>query len=199
MALPLPISQPTPQVRPATPRKRHLAPASAPEAQPRRNPIVLAIIGVVALLAIFATQLALSIAISQNAYQTDNLILEERELSRAQRELQQDVDLLASPQYLSQEALKLGMVQNTQPAYLRLESATLVGDLKQQTMAPRANLIANAALTELLHPGSTHQQSSATAKAETANDTPAAVVEAAPPKPTGPVAWNGKLAAPDTH
>lgn len=210
MALPKRLPAIAPLHRPSEPPVRHLAPAATPASKPRRNPIVLATIGVIALLAILGAQLGLSIAISENAYQTDNLILAEVELAREQRALEQDVEMLASPQYLSQEALKLGMVQNTQPAFLRLESSALVGDLKQQTMAPRANLIANVALSQMLHPESRDREAAPvtdadaaaggdTQAAPAAGDTSAAAVEAAKPKPTGPIPWNGKLAAPETH
>lgn len=188
MALPSPVEHlplPIPHEKPAVP---HLQPVPSTSPRPRRSPLALAIICVISLLGILSLQLWLSVATSAGAYVTDELIVQERELLREERAMQQRVDMFASPQHLSEEASSLGMVQNARPAYLKLEDQTLVGDLNQQSQAPRTNVIANAALSALTAaPVASHETTEdATGKPE-------------PVTPQGPLPWDGILQAPQTR
>lgn len=198
MALPSPIGHiPLPE-DPEQLRKPHLRPVPEGRGRRRRSPLVLAMICVLSLLGILAMQLWLSLATSAGAYVTDELIVQERELIRVERAMQQRVDMLASPQHLSEEAAKLGMVQNTRPAYLRLDSKTLVGDLHQQSEAPRVNLIANAALASLTSPAPATTGPRADDQAE-GGEASAETGKPEREKPSGPVAWDGPLNAPQTR
>ena len=171
---------------------RHLRPVpnARPAQRAKRSPLTGALVAVGVVLAIFATQLGLSIAISQGAYESRALEVEQRDLGRVERVLSQNVDKLASPQNLAENAAALGMVQNSRPATLRLSDGAVLGALQSETTAASGNLIPNATLESmpvvdaagLLVPRNTGQ---------------AAGAQAADMKP--PVRWTGKLPAPDTH
>lgn len=178
-------AQPTPRERPhlrpvrtSTPRRRGLSPLVA-------GLTCAAIVG-----AIFVAQLGLSIAVSEGAYETRALELEQRDLMRVERVLTQNVDMLASPQNLAENAAKLGMVQNATPATLRLSDQKVVGSLDPRTSAVQDNLVPNATLTNL-------PVVNAEGLLVTRSDGQAAAdaAEAA----AAPVPWQGALPAPDTH
>ena len=174
--------------------ERHLrpVPTAHPGARSRRgrNPMLAAFGCVAVVLAILATQLGLSIAVSEGAYEVRALEIEQRDLARVERVLSQNVDKLSSPQNLADNAAKLGMVQNAAPATLRLSDHKVLGSLKARTSQVGANLVPNSALEGLpvvnaeglLVPRNGGQ---AAAVAETAG--------------AAPVTWRGKLPVPDTH
>lgn len=182
-----------PATPPASP-ERHLRPVqpALPAARPGRgrSPLMVALTSVGIVLAILATQLGLSIAVSKGAYEVRALELEQRDLSRVERVLSQNVDKLSSPQNLAENAGKLGMVQNTAPAELRLSDHKVLGSLTSKTTAVKENLVPNSALKGLpvvdadglLVPRNSGK-AAATAKVASG----------------APVAWRGKLPAPDTH
>lgn len=149
------------------------------------------LLGAIVSLAIVAvlliTQLGLSIATSEGAYETANLKLEERDLLRVERVLSQNVEKLASPQNLSAEAGDLGMVLNSSPAYLRLSDTTILGDLAMKTHEPTENSVPNELLTELPAVNAAELQ------------TPKPVEAKAPIAPAKPVVWEGQLPAPVTR
>ena len=175
---------------PATPSpERHLRPA-APLRRAGFSPLVGALASVGIVLAILAAQLGLSIAISQGAYEVRALEIEQRDLGRVERLLSQNVDKLASPQNLAENAAQLGMVQNVRPATLRLSDGAVLGTLESVTTEVRGNLVPNSTLasmpvvddTGLLGPRSAGLAG------------PGATESVVPP-----VRWEGKLPAPVTH
>ncbi|MBL3700102.1 hypothetical protein [Leucobacter luti] len=183
---------PARQGDPASPSERHLRIApEAPDAARRAglSPLLGSLVAVGVILVILAVQLGLSIAISQGAYEARALEVEQRDLGRVERVLSQNVDKLASPQNLAENAAALGMVQNTRPATLRLSDGAVLGALDSETSEARGNLVANATLGDmpvvdaagLLVPRA--GQAASTQAAETA----------------APVRLKGKLPAPNTH
>jgi hypothetical protein len=98
--------------------------------------------------AILAAQLILSIFTSQGAYEVSSLELEQRDLLRVERVLSQNVEKLASPQNLAENAAKLGMAVNATPAYLRLSDGAVLGEVATRTQAAAANTVANELLTD---------------------------------------------------
>lgn len=171
------------------PAERHLR-AAQPRPRRKRSPLVGALIAVGVVLGIFATQLGLSIAVSQGAYETRALELEQRDLLRVERVLQQNVEKLSSPQNLAENAVQLGMVQNAHPASLRLSDAAVLGTLESNTSDVQENLVPNATLDSMPvvdADGLLVQRDDDEAAAATAG-------EAAPPVP-----WQGELPAPKTH
>lgn len=169
---------------PARPRHLRLAPAA--QRKLGRSPVVASLVAVGIVLAILATQLGLSIAISQGAYEARALEVEQRDLSRVERVLSQNVGKLSSPQNLAENATALGMVQNARPATLRLSDGVVLGALESVTSDPRGNIVPNSTLESmpvvdaegLLVPRSASTQAVSSAV---------------------PVRWKGKLPAPNTH
>lgn len=173
------------------PGERHLTPVEAlPRRRRRPSALAGALTSVGIVLAILATQLGLSIVVSRGAYETRALELEQRDLLRVERVLSQNLDKLASPQNLAENAARLGMVQNATPATLRLSDSAVLGDLTPRTSAVRGNLIANATLTNL---------PVVDADGLLVERNAGQAGEAAAVSSTAPVPWEGKLPAPDTH
>lgn len=171
-------------------RERHLRAVpstSARRSRWRDTKLFAGISAAVIIMVIFTVQLGLSIAVSEGAYESSALKLEERDLMRVERVLNQNVDKLASPQNLADNAGALGMVQNSNPATLRLSDNVVLGDLTQRTSQVEPNLVPNATLDTL-----------------PVVDAAGLLVsrDGAAPAPAGntePVAWEGALPAPDTH
>ncbi|QZY51875.1 hypothetical protein [Leucobacter tenebrionis] len=172
------------------PGERHLRLAEAPKPAKRRmsSPLLGGLVAVGVVLVILATQLGLSIAISQGAYEARALEVEQRDLARVERVLAQNVDKLSSPQNLAENAAALGMVQNARPATLRLSDGAVLGALESQTSEVRGNLVPNSTL-----------ESMPVVDAEGLL-VPRGAVGGAQQQPTEPaVRWKGKLPAPDTR
>ena len=173
--------------------ERHLRLAQPPVRSGRRaglSPLVgsLAAVGVV--LVILAVQLGLSIAVSQGAYEARALEVEQRDLSRVERVLSQNVDKLASPQNLAENAAALGMVQNAPPATMRLSDGAILGKLDAPTTEARGNLVPNSTLESM-------PVVDAKGLLVDRDRAPAAASQKA--STDAPVRWKGKLPAPNTH
>ena len=172
-----------PQIRP------HLRPVPAPQAK-RKSPLAGALTAVAIVLSILFAQLGLSIAVSQGAYEARALQAELRDLTRVERVLSQNAEKLASPQNLAENAVRLGMVQNTTPATLRLSDGAVLGTIAGGTAAVTANSVPNSTLAGI-----------PVVNADgllTVRDSEKAAL-AADAKQTTPVAWEGLLPAPNTH
>ncbi|MGK9146865.1 hypothetical protein KXS11_04455 [Plantibacter flavus] len=116
-----------PQPERTAPERRHIR-AVLPGALARTRPRPMyAVIVVGAVVAIVAGQLLLSVGLSQGAYQIQQLEGEQVELSRTSAALAEDLDRLASPQYLAVNAQALGMIGNSLPSYLRLSDGAVLG------------------------------------------------------------------------
>ncbi len=104
--------------------ERHIE--AVPRARRRAKPKVAYVLVIVGgLFAIYLAQLLLSIALSQGAYQISSLQLQQRELSRTQEALSEQLDVLTSPQHLANNALALGMAPGAHPEYLRLSDGSV--------------------------------------------------------------------------
>lgn len=183
-------------LRPAVPSpaapapERHLRPAAAPQRRAGFSPLIGALASVGIVLAILAAQLGLSIAISQGAYEVRALEIEQRDLGRVERLLSQNVDKLASPQNLAENAAQLGMVQNVRPATLRLSDGAVLGTLESVTTEVQGNLVPNSTLESM-----PVVDEAGLLVSRNAGLAGAAAAETAAP----PVRWEGKLPAPVTH
>jgi len=156
----------------------------------RLSPLVVALTGVGMILAILFAQLGLSIAVSEGAYEARALQSELRDLTRVERVLSQNTDKLASPQNLADNAVKLGMVQNTTPATLRLSDGAVLGTLGGPTAAVAGSLVPNATLEGL--PVVDADGLLTERNSEQAAQAAAAAAATAVP-------WEGPLPAPQTH
>lgn len=174
-----------------SPPERHLRPVRT-AARNRRglSPLLAAFIAVSIVVGIFGAQLGLSIAVSEGAYEARALELEQRDLLRVERVLSQNVDKLSSPQNLAENALQLGMVQNSTPATLRLSDGAVLGALNVSTSEVQSNSVPNATLENL-------PVVDADGLLVSRNDGQAAA--AAELAASTPVPWQGKLPAPVTH
>lgn len=181
-------SQPAP--RPDTrDRPRHLQLAQPGRA--RLSPGVVGLATGITAVLIIAAQLCLSMLQTADAYELDRLQVQQRDLSRVERTLQQSVEALASPQNLAENAAALGMVQNVQPAYLRLSDGAVLGaPAKEATEAAVSNTVPNATLggVPIVNENGEPTKRSAGQAAAAAGGASDA-----------PVVWKGNLPAPDTH
>ena len=122
-------------------------------AQRRARPrIVYAMATVGGLFALFLAQLFLSIVISDGAYEISALRIEQRNLTRVEQSLNEDLELLASPQNLATRAESLGMVMSpSTPMFLRLADGAVVGSASAGKAAAllgaNGSLVANSLLS----------------------------------------------------
>ncbi|PPG40708.1 hypothetical protein [Pseudoclavibacter sp. RFBA6] len=115
----------------AAPKKQAQSPrlrlVEAPSA--RRLPSLRSIMISLGILAgVFVTQLALSIAISQGAYEVSGLEQTQTELQREESAALEELSAMSSAQNLAVEATKLGMVPTDSQAFLQVGSASLATD-----------------------------------------------------------------------
>ncbi len=104
----------------------------APTSPPKLRYVVATLAGIFAIL---IGQLGLSIALGSGAYELRDL---ERQLAERNRDLSivsEEIGQLQDPQTLAQLAVTLGMVDDGDPAYLRLSDAHVIGS----TEAARAS------------------------------------------------------------
>ena len=111
----------------AAPRPRHIEIVPARGQKRARPRAVYALVTVAGLFAILVAQLLLSIVVSEGAYQIAGLQQEQRELTRDQQVLSEELQVLESPQHLAANAEALGMVTNSGTAYLRLADGAVLG------------------------------------------------------------------------
>lgn len=126
------MSLAAPQLRlPAVPhttpaRERTLRPLDRP--QPRRRPrLTYAIIALAGAALIGITQMALSIATTQDSFVVAELTQQNRELTWQAQAIEESIAGVSSPQVLASSADGLGMVVGGSPSYLRLSDGALVG------------------------------------------------------------------------
>lgn len=93
-------------------------------ARPR---LAYSLIIIAGLFAVLASQLLLSIALADGAYQISALRAEHKEVSRAQQSVTEDLNVLQSPQNLAARAESLGLVSNTSAVYLNLATGAVLG------------------------------------------------------------------------
>lgn len=172
------------------PRRRWLAPA--PDRMPRhrqRPRIVYAAVAIGGIAIIALAQLLLSIGLSDGAYQISSLQSQQKDLSRTNQALTEQLTAYSSPQNLVQNAQALGMVANGNTVYLRLSDGAVLGSPTAAT-AENAPISANQALVpnSLLQP----EQVVAAPVPDAASAPPTVA-----PDPTVP--WQGALPSPQTH
>jgi hypothetical protein len=120
--------------RPTSPGARpHVEPAPSIEIVPGRDQrrarpkVVYASVVVGGLGALMLSQLMLSIAVSDGAYAINSLQSQQKEQSRVVQQLNEELGRLSSPQNLAANAEALGMVQNTNPVWLRMSDGAVLG------------------------------------------------------------------------
>lgn len=115
-----------------------------------------AVVAVTSVFALLLAQLMLSIVLSDGAYQISALQSEQKQLARTEQALNEDLDLLASPQSLAMRAEGIGMVLGTNaPVFLRLSDGQVSGYPTPAAGAAGAigadgSLVANALLADVV-------------------------------------------------
>ncbi|WP_150306473.1 hypothetical protein [Planctomonas psychrotolerans] len=128
--------------------RRHIEIVSTRDQRKARPRTVYALLIVGALFAVLMSQLLLSIGLSDGAYAIQGLQQQQRELSRTQQVLTEDLERLSSPQNLAANAQALGMVSNAAPVYLRLSDRAVLGAPVAATAdAGAAPLVGNVLLS----------------------------------------------------
>lgn len=125
-ALRLELPQHSPAAIPQQPRRLDVVPTR--DQKSARPKSFYALVTVGGLFAILVAQLLLSIVVSNGAYQISALQQEQKELARDQQSLTEQLHVLESPQHLAANAEQLGMVTNSNTAYLRLSDGAVLGN-----------------------------------------------------------------------
>jgi len=154
------LPQRSPRIDEAEPRHVEIV---STRAQRRARPrIVYALATIGGLFALFLAQLLLSIRISDGAYEISALRVEQRDLTRVEQSLAEQLELLASPQNLATRAEGLGMVMSTStPMFLRLADGAVVGansgSKSGALLGKNGSLVANSLLVGMpeADPGTT--------------------------------------------
>lgn len=154
------LPQRSPRIDEAEPRHVEIV---STRAQRRARPrIVYALATIGGLFALFLAQLLLSILISDGAYEITALRVEQRDLTRVEQSLAEQLELLASPQNLATRAEGLGMVMSTStPMFLRLADGAVVGansgSKSGALLGKNGSLVANSLLVGMpeVDPGTT--------------------------------------------
>lgn len=117
----------SPALEPNGAPERHIT--AVPDAPAtRRRPRVTAVLTALGGLGVIVVaQLALGTALSHGAYELSALQVQDRELGWTLQDLNEDVQVVSSPQNIARQAEKMGMIVDGSPAYLRLSDSTVLG------------------------------------------------------------------------
>ena len=191
--------------RTSTQHPRHIEIVTS-RAQRRSRPrSFYAIIAVTSVFTLLLAQLMLSIVLSDGAYQISSLQNEQKQLARTEQALDEQLDLLASPQNLAASAESLGMVLGTNaPVFLRLSDGVVTGSPSPASGVAGAigadgSLVANALLGEpsvnlVGDPADAAAADSAVGGAPSGTTSNASV-----PSNSGPTNGAGQLPSPQTR
>lgn len=163
------------------------------QARPR---VLYALIATAALFVLLLTQLGVSIALSQGAYQISALQNTQTSLGRTQQKYSQKLQVLSSPQNIANNAAALGMVRNSNPVYLDLSTQKVYGTPTPAASDAAAsnNLVPNSLLkgVPVVTKGTRHGESTASSSS---------AAGAADSKSTGDsvASTPNQLAAPETR
>ncbi|MEO6201066.1 MAG: hypothetical protein ABIX44_07870 [Cryobacterium sp.] len=193
---------------PVAPAERRHIEAVLPRDQRKARPrIIYALTASAGMAAIVIAQLLLSVGISQGAYEISTLQASQVELGRTAESLSEDLVKVSSPQNLAANAAALGMVSNSNPAYLRLSDGAVLGAPGAAAGTPEARsgaagLVPNALLagvplvTDLPPAGAQGTGISGKGANGRAADAPATPAAAPAPAPAAPPSG---LPSPTTH
>src|SRR5690554_3368795 len=115
-----------PRQKPA-PDTRHIEIVTTRSQRRARPRLVFSLVIIAGLFAVLASQLLLSIALADGAYQISALQTQEKKLTRAQQAVTEQLNVLESPQNLASRAESLGLVSNNSAVYLDLATGAVMG------------------------------------------------------------------------
>jgi hypothetical protein len=107
--------------------RRHIEIVTSRSQRRARPRLAYSLVIIAGLFAVLASQLLLSIALADGAYQISALQVEQKELSRAQQSVTEELNVLESPQNLASRAESLGLVSNNSAVYLNLATGAVLG------------------------------------------------------------------------
>lgn len=107
--------------------KRHIEIVATRRQRLARPRLVYSLVIVGGLFAVLVSQLLLSIALADGAYQISALQSQQKELGRARQAVTEQLNVLNSPQNLAALAESLGMVSNSSAVYLNLADGAVLG------------------------------------------------------------------------
>lgn len=129
--------------RPAVSTRPH----SASPGAPKLRYIAVTLVGIFAILGV---QLMLSIAVSGGAYEIASLKGEMRQTEQKRQMVAEDINALVAPDTLAGLAASMGMVEDNNPAYLRLSDASVVGEAVPAPASSGAQLFPVTSGTETI-------------------------------------------------
>lgn len=124
LAFALPHHSPRHNPEPTT---RHIEIVATRKQRLARPRLVYSLIIVGGLFAVLVSQLLLSIALADGAYQISALQTQQKELGRERQAVTEELNVLNSPQNLAALAESLGMVSNSSAVYLNLADGAVLG------------------------------------------------------------------------
>lgn len=149
---PMTSAMPQPTLRPRAVSPVRAVPSLSTAAKIRaiftaRNVTVI----VVSIVLLVVGRLVLSVAIDANAYAIAAKAKESQNLGRDAQMIEEQLNVLNSPQHLSTVAHGLGMISNSNPAYLRISDGKVWGDpnVVGGSLIDRTN-VANALASTLI-------------------------------------------------
>lgn len=122
----LSLPERTPRHKPVA-DTRHIEIVTTRSQRRARPRLAFSFIIIAGLFAVLASQLLLSIALADGAYQISALQADQKELSRAQQSVTEELNVLESPQNLAARAESLGLVSNNSAVYLNLATGAVMG------------------------------------------------------------------------
>lgn len=208
-----PLQARTPRSAQAVSPRGHITP---PKAVPKMRYAVATLAGIFAIL---GGQLLLSISVSSGAYTIAGLKSDVRTSEQSLQIVAEDIGALTAPDTLASLAGSMGMVEDNNPAYLRISDGTVLGEAAPADMAsetpvytvtagtedrvpPRIVHDVYAVLTAQVTPEVSAEEALLAATVPVAQDAMSAVVSSAMVKTATPVAvgtFGGSIPSPTTR
>ena len=173
-------------------------PYKAKEYKRHRSNITNAMIAVSIVLSIILIQILLSVATASGAYEIADLKDNLKELDRDYSKLSMVNSAFASPQYLAEQAEKLGMVSGTSPAFLRLSDGAVIGSPTKASADDKLIVAGVSVPNAMLEKYKTQYADIVNMGANTATTSPTESSPVATPSPF-PTKLEGNIPAIQTH
>ncbi|MBD9699702.1 hypothetical protein IGS67_09400 [Flavimobilis sp. GY10621] len=122
---PRPVAPAAPRTQPAAASRIRLV--TTPAVSRSRVPFILLCIAILA--TALAGVLLLNTTMAHGSYEQRSLQREISQLAQVEQALLTQIDAASSPHALAEHASRMGMVQDSTPAFVRLEDGKVIGDV----------------------------------------------------------------------
>lgn len=122
---PRPLAPTTPRPQPSTPSRIRLV--ASPTTPRSRIPFILVCIAVLGVALVVV--LLLNTTMAHGSYEQRGLQREISQLAQEEQALLAQIDAASSPHALAEHATRMGMVQDSTPAFVRLKDGKVIGDV----------------------------------------------------------------------